>query len=51
MGANPTQAKGVILFLIAFVFIAGGLAANVGVLYLLVGLAFMGCSLDLFVLL
>ena len=34
MGANPTQAQGVALFLIAFTLIAAGLAADVS--YLLV---------------
>jgi hypothetical protein len=48
MGANPTQAQGLILFLIAFVFIAGGLAANIGFLYIAVGLVLLGVSVALF---
>jgi hypothetical protein len=49
MGANPTQAQAMILFLVAFVFIAAGLAANVSLLYLLVGLALLGGSVALFI--
>jgi hypothetical protein len=48
MGANPTQAQGVMLFLIAFIFIAGGFAANIGYLYIVVGLVLLGASLALF---
>jgi hypothetical protein len=48
MGANPTQAQALVLFLIAFVFIAGGLAANIGYLYIVVGLALLGASIALF---
>jgi hypothetical protein len=48
MGANPTQAQGVVLFLIAFIFIAGGLAANIGYLYIVIGLALLGASMALF---
>jgi hypothetical protein len=40
MGANSTQALGVTLFLIAFVFIAASMAAG-GVLLLVVGLALL----------
>jgi len=48
MGANPTQAQGVGLFLIAFVLIAAGLAADISFLYLLIGLAFLAASIVLF---
>jgi len=48
MGANSTQAQGLLLFLVAFVLIAGGLAANIGYLFLLVGLVLLGASIALF---
>lgn len=48
MGANPTQAQGVVLFLVAFTFIAGGLAADVNWLLMIVGLALLGVSIALF---
>ena len=48
MGANPTQAQGVALFLIAFVLIAAGLAADIGYLSLLLGLAILVGSIVLF---
>lgn len=48
MGANSTQAQAFALFLIAFVLIAGGLAANIGYLYLLLGLVLLGASVALF---
>jgi len=49
MGANPTQAYGVTLFFIAFTLIAGGLAANISVLLLLLGIALLLASIVLFV--
>lgn len=49
MGANPTQAYGVALFLIAFTLIAAALAANVSFLLLLVGIALLAASIVLFV--
>ena len=48
MGANPTQAQGVCLFFIAFVFIAAGLAADISFLFLLVGLVLLAASIILF---
>jgi hypothetical protein len=48
MGANSTQAQALALFLVAFVFIAAGLAADVNFLFVLVGLALIGGSATLF---
>ena len=48
MGANSTQAQGLALFLIGFILIAGGLAANISYLYLLLGLLSLGASIALF---
>ena len=48
MGANPTQAKGVGLFFIAFVLIAAGLAADINFLYLLLGLVLLAAAIVLF---
>jgi hypothetical protein len=48
MGANPTQAQGVVLFLIAFVLIAAGFAADISFLYLLLGLVTLAASIVLF---
>lgn len=48
MGANKTQAQAVALFLVAFVLIAIGLAANVSYLALAAGLAVLGVSMALF---
>jgi hypothetical protein len=48
MGANATQAQALVLFLIAFIFIAGGLAADIGYLYLVIGLGLLGASIALF---
>ena len=48
MGANSTQARGVALFFIGFILISGGLAANIGYLYLLIGLLLVGASFALF---
>jgi len=47
MGANPTQAAGVSLFLIAFVLLAGALAGG-GILYALGFLVLLGISVALF---
>ncbi len=49
MGANPTQAQAVVLFLIAFVAIAAGLAEDINYLYVLIGLALLAGSIGLFV--
>ena len=48
MGANPTQAQGVALFFVAFTLIAGGLAADIGIISLLLGLAALAASIVLF---
>jgi hypothetical protein len=48
MGANPTQAKGVALFLIAFTLIAIGLAADFSIIALAAGLAALAASIVLF---
>ncbi len=48
MGANPTQAQAVVLFLVAFTMIAAGFAANVSVIAVVVGLALLGVSIALF---
>jgi hypothetical protein len=49
MGANPTQAQGLVLFLVAFTLIAAGLAADVSLIALLLGLAVLAVSIALFV--
>jgi hypothetical protein len=49
MGANPTQAQGIALFLVAFTLIAAGLAADVSLIALLLGLAVLAASIALFV--
>ena len=48
MGANPTQAQGLTLFLLAFVLIAAGLASGGSMLYILIGLALLAASCGLF---
>jgi hypothetical protein len=48
MGANPTQAYGAALFFIALTLISAGLAQNVGVLFVLLGLAAFVGSIALF---
>ena len=48
MGANPTQAQGVALFLVAFVAISAGLAADINYLYVLIGVALLAGSIGLF---
>ena len=48
MGANPTQAQGVVLFLIAFLLISVGLAADINYIALAVGLLALGGSVMLF---
>ena len=49
MGANSTQAQAVALFLVAFVAIAAGLAADINYLYVLIGCALLAASIGLFV--
>ena len=48
MGANPTQAKAIALFLAAFTLIAAGLAEDIGYLWLGLGLALLAASVALF---
>jgi hypothetical protein len=48
MGANSTQAQGVAAFLVAFVLIVAGLAADINYLWLVLGLALLGVSAALF---
>jgi hypothetical protein len=48
MGANPTQAQAVALFLIAFTLIAAGLAADINYLLVLLGVLFLAGSAMLF---
>lgn len=48
MGANRTQAEAVVLFFAAFTCIAGGFAADVSWLLLLLGLALLAASVALF---
>ena len=48
MGANPTQALGVVLFIVAFVLFAAGLAADVSILLLGLGVAVLAASVGVF---
>ena len=48
MGANPTQAQALVLFLLAFTLIAAGLAADINYLYVLIGLALLAAAVALF---
>jgi hypothetical protein len=48
MGANPTQAYGAALFMIALTLISVGLAQNVGVIWVLLGLAALAASIVTF---
>jgi hypothetical protein len=48
MGANPAQAQGIVLFFVAFVLIAAGLAADVSMIAVLLGLAALAASIGLF---
>ncbi|HKM66483.1 MAG TPA: hypothetical protein VJX70_04895 [Candidatus Acidoferrum sp.] len=47
MGANSTQAIGVLIFLLAFTALAVGIAWG-GILYYLLTLAFLGVSIIIF---
>jgi hypothetical protein len=49
MGANPTQAQGLVLFLIAFVLIAAGFAAAINYLLVILGIALLAASAALFI--
>jgi hypothetical protein len=48
MGANSTQAQALTLFLLAFVSISAGLAADINYLWVVVGLALLAGSAGLF---
>ena len=48
MGANPTQAQALALFLVAFICIAGSFAAALNWLLMIVGLALLAASIGLF---
>lgn len=48
MGANPTQALGVLLVMVAFTLIALGLAVNMSILAILLGLAALAGAIGLF---
>ena len=48
MGANPTQAQGVALFLIAFTLISAGLAQDVSYVLVGLGVLVLGASVMLF---
>jgi hypothetical protein len=48
MGANPTQAYGAALFFVALLLISVGLAENIGVIWVLLGLAAFVISIVLF---
>ena len=48
MGANPTQAYGAALFLVSLTLISVGLAENIGVIWILLGLAAFAASIVLF---
>jgi hypothetical protein len=48
MGANPTQAKALVLFLIAFTLIAAGLAADISIIALLAGFVILAASVGVF---
>ena len=48
MGANPTQARGLVLFLIGFTLIAAGLAMDISVVSLLLGAVALAASIGLF---
>ena len=48
MGANSTQAQALILFLIAFICIAGSFAANLNWLLMILGLVLLAAAIALF---
>lgn len=48
MGANPTQAAGVLLFLIAFVFVGLSMFSGGGIVWLIVAAAMLAGSFMLF---
>ena len=48
MGANPTQAQGLVLFLIAFTLISAGFAADINYIAVILGVLALGASVMLF---
>jgi hypothetical protein len=48
MGANPTQAHGAAMFVIALTLISVGLAEDIGVIWVLLGLVAFAISIALF---
>jgi hypothetical protein len=48
MGANPSQAYGSVLFIVALTLISVGLAQNIGVIWVLLGLASFVGSIAVF---
>lgn len=48
MGANPTQAAGVLLFMVAFVFVGLALFSGGSILWLVVAAAILAGSIGLF---
>lgn len=48
MGANPTQAHGLVVFLIAFTVMAAGFAADGSFILILCALALLGVSFLIF---
>jgi hypothetical protein len=48
MGANPTQAHGAALVIVALTLISAGLAENVGVLWVLLGLVSFAIAIMIF---
>jgi len=45
MGANPVQAQALVLFIAAFTLIAAGLAADLSLISLVLGLALLAISI------
>jgi hypothetical protein len=48
MGSNSTQGQAVLVFLVAFVCIVGGLAGDISYLWLILGLVLLAVSAGLF---
>ena len=48
MGANPTQAQAVVLFIVAFTLISAGMAMGGNILTIALGVVLLGVSIMLF---
>ena len=48
MGANPTQAQGSLLLMVSLTLIAAGLAQNISIILVLLGLVALAGSIGLF---